>query len=69
MLALLAAVMAPVLTAFGIIYRDGITSRNAQIADLIGQRDDALDQLRTANPVLDEAKSAVRGHIDRKRRE
>lgn len=67
MLALLGAVMAPLLTAFGIIYRDGITSRNEQIADLIGQRDDALAQLRTANPVLDEAGAVVRGHGGRKR--
>jgi hypothetical protein len=68
MLALLAAVVTPFLTAFGIIYRDGITSRNAQIADLIGQRDDLLKEVRGSHPALDEAKSAVWEHVDRKRR-
>jgi hypothetical protein len=67
-IALLAVVTAPLVAAFGILYRDGITSRNAQIADLIGQRNDLLKQVQGSNSTLDETKSAVWEHVDRKRR-
>jgi hypothetical protein len=67
-IALLAVVTAPLVAAFGILYRDGITSRNAQIADLIGQRNDLLKQVQGAVPTLDEANTVVREHVGRKRR-
>jgi hypothetical protein len=67
LIALLTPIVAALVAGFGILYRDGNKSRNDQILDLIEQRDNLLNQLRGAAPVLDEAKTVVQGHVERKR--
>jgi hypothetical protein len=66
-IALLVPIAAALVAGFGILYRDGLKSRDDQILDLIDQRNDLFNQLRGAAPVLDEAKTVVRGHVERKR--
>lgn len=58
-LVLLGVVLAPLLTAFGVVYRDGITSRNAQIASLNLRLTEATEGLQRGATVMGEAKSEL----------
>jgi hypothetical protein len=60
-LVLLAPIAAAAVGALGILYRDGLKSRNEQIADLSERLDLAHERLQTGIPVMDEAKAALRG--------
>jgi hypothetical protein len=64
----LGAVLAPVLTAFGILYRDGVKSKDLQIADLNTRLTEATDSLRQSSTAMGEAVPVVRSRASGRRR-
>jgi hypothetical protein len=71
-LALLAVVLAPVMTAVGILYRDSLKSRDLQIADLslrlTGMQQEASDRFREGAAVMDAAQSELKARTPPGRR-
>lgn len=58
-LTLLGVLVAPILTVVTVLYRDSQKGRADYIADLIGQRDAAVNRLAEAAPVLEQARRTV----------
>jgi hypothetical protein len=64
-LTLLGIILTPVLTAFGILYRDALKSRDARIAWL---EQEMVDRLRHGAQVMDEAETELRTRSPGRRR-
>lgn len=67
-LTLLGVVLAPVLTAFGILYRDALKSRDLQIADLSDRLTEATGRLKSGSAVMDVAETVLRTRSPGRRR-
>jgi hypothetical protein len=66
-LLLLTPIVAGIVTGFGLLWRDGIKSRDAHILYLSGQLTLAHNRLQRGIPVMDAAETELRSHSGRKR--